>query len=226
MKGKAIIGISMAAIMIVSVLAATVPMVGAASRGDNFNYILKMQPAQKVLIEQNLQFVGFTGTVTVSRLVSGDVKNVYTTDADDRIYNVNWPTSGAYYVAYNTADQAQLLVEEPVMPLELKVGTKEVSTIALGTKLTIDTGGMNLFPEDQVDLVINGPEGQIKYDVVNYQKFTDITVAALNNKYGASNLETAGWTIGAYTFKVKTDDVQACGLKTESVVKPLGATVK
>ena len=101
MKGKAIIGISMAAIMIVSVLAATVPMVGAASRGDNFNYILKMQPAQKVLIEQNLQFVGFTGTVTVSRLVSGDVKNVYTTDADDRIYNVNWPTSGAYYVAYN-----------------------------------------------------------------------------------------------------------------------------
>jgi hypothetical protein len=59
MKGKAIIGISMAAIMIVSVLAATVPLVIAESRGDNFNYILKMQPAQKVLIGQNCMMPSF-----------------------------------------------------------------------------------------------------------------------------------------------------------------------
>jgi hypothetical protein len=87
--------------------------------------------------------------------------------------------------------------------------------------VTIDTGGMNLFPEDQVDLVIKGPDGQIKYDVVNNQKFTDITVADLVKNYGHYNLETTGWTIGAYTFKVKTDDAQACGLEAVSVVKPL-----
>jgi hypothetical protein len=220
MKGKAIIGIFIAAIMLASVLAATMPMVSAESKTDNFNYI-KPNTAEKVLIGQNLQFEGFTGTVAVSWLVSGDIENVYTADANNRIYNVNWPTSCAFYVAYNTADQAQLSVEEPDMPLKLKVGTKDISSIAVGTNLIIDTGGMNLFPEDQVDLVIKGPDGQIKYDVVNHQKFTDITVAYLNDEYGDNNLETTGWTIGAYTFQVKTDDAQACGLEAESVVRPL-----
>nr|AAU83859.1 hypothetical protein GZ34H10_2 [uncultured archaeon GZfos34H10] len=198
-KCKAIIS-AMAAIMIVSVLAAAVPMVSAWSETDNFNHIRAQMAAQKVLIGQNLQFEGFTGTVAVSWLVSGDIENVYTADANNRIYNVNWPTTGAYYVAYNTADQAQLSVEEPEIPLKLKVGTKDISSIAASTSVTIDTGGMNLFPEDQVDLVIKGPDGQIKYDVVNKQDFTDITVAELTSWYGNNNLETTGWTIGAYTF--------------------------
>ncbi|NQE53322.1 hypothetical protein C5S29_06990 [ANME-1 cluster archaeon GoMg3.2] len=219
-KGKAIIGISMAAIMIVSVLAATMPMVSASSDRGNFN-IIKPNTTEKVLLGQNLQFEGFTGTVIIVRIVSGDIENVYQPDANNRIYNVNWPTSGAYYVAYNTADQAQLSVKEPNMPLQLKVGTKEVSSLAAGTSVTIYTGGMNLFPGDQVDLVVIGPDGQIEHDEVNDQQFTDITVKELNDKYGYNNLETTGWTIGAYTFKVKTDDAQACGLKAESVVRPL-----
>jgi len=48
MKGKAIIS-AMAAILIASVLAATVPMVSAESKTDNFNYI-KPNTAEKVLI--------------------------------------------------------------------------------------------------------------------------------------------------------------------------------
>jgi len=223
-KCKAIIGIAMAAIMVVSVLAATMPMVSAKSTRGEFN-IIEPNTTEKVLIGQNLEFTGFDGTVTISRLVSGDIENVYTADADNRMYNVNWPTSGAYYVNYVIGIPptygAQLSVEEPEMPLELKVGTKQVSTIALGTKITIETGGMNLFPQDQVDLVIKGPDGQIKYDEVNDQKFTDITVAQLNEWYGDNNLVTTGWTIGAYTFKVETDDAHACGLVAESVVRPL-----
>jgi hypothetical protein len=209
MKGKAVIGIAIAAVILASVFAAIVPMVSAESRGDNFNHIVVQQAPQKVLIGQNLQFEGFTDIAVVCRIVSGDIENVYTADADNRMYNVNWPTSGAYYVNYVTGIPstygAQLSVEEPEMPLKLKVGTKDISSIALGTKLTIDTGGMNLFPEDQVDLVIKGPDGQIKYDDVNGQKFTDITVAELNDWYGDNNLETTGWTIGSYTFRVKTD---------------------
>ncbi|MGB7001299.1 MAG: hypothetical protein WBE22_04710 [Halobacteriota archaeon] len=223
-KCKAIIGIAMAAIMVVSVLAATMPMVSAKSTRGEFN-IIEPNTTEKVLIGQNLEFTGFDGTVTISRLVSGDIENVYTADADNRMYNVNWPTSGAYYVNYVTGIPptygAQLSVEEPEMPLELRVGTKQVSTIALGTKITIETGGMNLFPDDQVDLVIRGPDGQVKYDDVNGQQFTDITVAQLNNWYGDNNFETTGWIIGAYTFKVETDDAQACGLEAESVVRPL-----
>ena len=103
MKGKAIIGILMAAIMVVSIFAATLPMVSAESRGDNFNHIAKQMAAQKVLIGQNLQFEGFDGTVAICRMVSGDIEDVYLADDNNRIYNVNWPTSGTYYVNYDAA---------------------------------------------------------------------------------------------------------------------------
>ncbi|MGB3457989.1 MAG: hypothetical protein WBB08_01575 [Halobacteriota archaeon] len=180
-KGKAIIGISMAAIMVVSVLVAAMPMAVATSDGTNFNTI-RGSGTQKVLIGQNLQFEGFTGTVTVSRILSGDVENVYQTDAINRLYNVNWPTSGAYYVNYDPATKlgaAQLSVGVPDVPLELKVGTKRVASIAEGTNLKVYTGGMNLFGEDMVDLVIIGPDGRIKKDPANNQDFTDISVNEL-----------------------------------------------
>ena len=223
---KAIIGIAMAVFMLAAVMAAMVPIGGAESRGDNFNHIVKDTVPQKVLIGQNLQFEGFDAPPIVYRLVSGDIENTYQADANNRIYNVNWPTSGAYYVNYNSTTkkrEAQLSVEEPDMPLELKVGTKKVSSLAVGTNLIIDTGGMNLFPEDQVDLVVIGPDGQIKHDEVNNQQFTDIKVSYLEDNYGSAEntLETSGWTIGDYTFKVKTDDTNACGLEAESAVKGL-----
>jgi PGF-CTERM protein len=212
----------MAAIMVVSVLAVAMPMAVATSDGTNFNTI-KGAATQKVLIGQNLEFVGYTGTVTVSRIVSGDVENVYQTDANNRIYNVNWPTSGAYYVNYVVGTpatyDAQLSVEMPDMPLKLKVGTKAVASIAEGTDLKVYTGGINLFDKDVVDLVIIGPDGQIKTDTINSQKFTGITVAALKD-FG-DKLITTGWKIGDYTFQVKSKSAEACGLDVVSAVKPL-----
>jgi len=45
----------------------------------------------------------------------------------------------------------------------------------------------------------------------------------LVDNYGsaANTLETSEWTIGDYTFQVRTDADEACGLEAESVVKPL-----
>ena len=221
MKGKAIIGILIAAIMVVSVLAVAMPMAVATSDGTNFNTI--SGPAtQKVLIGQNLQFTGYGSDVTVSRIVSGDVENVYQTDANNRIYNVNWPTTGAFFVNYDAVIKlgaAQLGVEEPDVPLKLKVGTKQVASIAEGTDLKVYTGGINLFEEDLVDLVIIGPDGQIKTDTINNQKFTSISVAQLMT-YG-NELITNGWKIGDYTFQVKSKPANACGLEVSSDVKPL-----
>ena len=221
MKGKAIIGILIAAIMVVSVLAVAMPMAVATSDGTNFNTI--SGPAtQKVLIGQNLQFTGYGSDVTVSRIVSGDVENVYQTDANNRIYNVNWPTTGAFSVNYDAVIKlgaAQLGVEEPDVPLKLKVGTKQVASIAEGTDLKVYTGGINLFEEDLVDLVIIGPDGQIKTDTINNQKITAITVAQLM-AYG-NELITNGWKIGDYTFQVKSKPANACGLEVSSDVKPL-----
>ncbi|NAS89046.1 hypothetical protein C4E24_04840 [ANME-1 cluster archaeon AG-394-G21] len=227
MKGKAIIGIAMAAIMVVSVLAVAMPMAVATSDGSNFNTI--SGPAtQKVLIGQNLQFEGYGGTVTVSRIVSGDIENVYQTNANNRIYNVNWPTSGAYYVNYrdSTGYDAQLAVELPDIPLRLKVGTRKVASLAVGTNLIIDTAGMNLFAYDIIDLVVIGPDGQIKHDEVNNQQFTGITVDFLTSNYGsaANTVKTSGWTIGDYTFKVKTKQENACGLEAASVIRDLEIT--
>jgi hypothetical protein len=229
MKGKAIIGISMAAIMIVSVLAVMVGSAGAYSVCGQYNVIVTDSFPQKVLIGQDLDFSKGWGTdiVTVSRVSGGVVEWSLTADANNQLKvseeETQWTKGGAFFVDYlnPTTYDAQLSVSEPIMPLELKVGTRKVSSIAVGTHLTIDTGGMNLFPNDQVDLVVIGPDGQIKYDDVNDQKFTDITVAGLKDWYGDNNLETAGWTTGAYTFQVDTDDAQACGLEAKSVVRPL-----
>ena len=211
-KGKMIV---IASIMLVFACAA--PMSYAASWGDNYNHIVVQATPQKVLIGQNLQFEeGFASPPIVSRLVSGNVVNMYPADSDNRIYNVNWPNYGAYYVNYNeTAYEAQLSLEPANIPLELKVGTTTVSFIAVGTKLKVDTAGINLFDEDIVDLIIMGPDGQIKRDMINDQNITGITVSQLK-KYGSDGLKTSGWKIGDYTFQVKTESAQACGLDAVS----------
>ena len=82
-EGKATIGIAMAAIMLASVFAATVPIISAESRGDNFNHIVKQTEPQKVLIGQNLQFEGFDVPPTVYRFVDDDVENIYTSCVAD-----------------------------------------------------------------------------------------------------------------------------------------------
>ena len=233
---KAIIGIAMAVIMLASVFAAMIGGIGAYSVGGEYNIIQKDMgvTVQPVIIGQDLDFSTNWGSaeedrVTISRVVEDTVQwakkanpgNTLTIAGDD------WKKAGAFYVNYNETDltkDAQLSFSDPDMPLKLKVGTKEVSSIAVGTNLKIDTGGTNLFLEDKVDLKIIDPDGnQIKYDAINYQQFTNISVAQLNEWYGGSpcRLVTAGWTIGDYTFQVKTKSAYACGLSAESAVKDL-----
>ena len=228
MKGKAIIG-AMAAIMLVSVFAAMVGSAGAYSEGGEYN-IIEMNPfPQKVLIGQDLDFSEGWGTdiVTVSRVRGGVVEWSITADAVNQLKvseeETQWTKDGAFFVNYlnPTTYDAQLSISEPIMPLELKVGTRKVSSIAVGTSVTIYTAGMNLFPEDRVDLVIIGPNGQIKCDEMNNQQFTNITVAQLISYYGDNNFETAGWSLGDYTFQVKTRSDMACGLEAASAIKEL-----
>ena len=211
-----------AAIMLATVIAAMTPIVSADSRGDNFNHIAVQDGLQKVLIGQNLEFEGFNAPVAVYRLVSGDIANTYTVD-NNRIYNVNWPTAGAFYVNYNTTTKkadAQLSVEAPIIPLEIKVGSATVSGVMVGTTaIRIDTAGLNLFPKDVVDLVIIGPAGQISYDAKNDQQFKGINVSDLKGYGATGGLKINGWKVGEYTFQVKTVSGQACGLEDESAVK-------
>ena len=235
-RGKAIIGIAMAAIMIASVMVAMIGSTGAKSEGGEYNIIERYVPTevQPVLIGQDVSFTDW-GTEEVDRVTISRVKGldgvVWTKKADPgntlTIAGDDWKKEGAFYVNFNTAawtGEAQLSFSDVDMPLELKVNTKKVSSIAVDTDVKIDTGGMNLFPEDRVDLKIVGPDGQIKYDEINDQPFTNISVAELNDWYGGSPgglLRTKGWTIGDYTFQVKTKSANACGLDAASAVKDL-----
>jgi hypothetical protein len=226
-RGKAIIGITLAAIMVASVMVAMIGSTGAVDPGRKYNIITKTADVQKVLIGQDLEFdssdwpVAGTAPV-VERYVSSDLENTYpaqkdTTDNKYRIYNVNWPTSGAYYVGYTSSSiyDAQLSVEEPEMPLKLKVQDKVVSSIARTTELTIDVGGINIDDNDVVDLAIIGPKGQIAQK--DGQPFKGITVSTLKGM----KIDTTGWDVGHYTFQVKTKPEKACGLDEQSPKREL-----
>ncbi len=209
--------------MLATVFAAFMPIVSAGSSGGNFNLIAAHEGGlQKVLIGQNLEFDGFSTPVVVSRVVSGDVANTYPAD-NNCIYNVNWPTAGAFFVNYNATTkngEAQLSVGDPIIPLTIKVGSATVEGVMVGTTaIRADTAGINLFDEDVVDLVINGPAGKISQK--NGQQFTGITVSELKDYGTTAGLKIGGWKVGEYTFQVKTVSGQACGLEDESVVKSL-----
>ncbi|KAF5411710.1 MAG: hypothetical protein C5S38_09105 [Candidatus Methanophagaceae archaeon] len=227
-RGKAIIGIALAAIMVASVMVAMVGGVGADTPvGRRYNVIQNGQ-VNTVLIGQDLQFKaadGWTTPIVINRYVSGDVENSYVatlrTDGNYYVYSVNWPAAGAFYVnGYKNTNEAQLSVEYPRMgALKLKVKGREVSSIARGTKLNIDVGGINLDDADVVDLVIMGPDGQITEK--NAQLFKDITVAALKKFNNGGAINTTGWDVGYYTFQVKTKPEKACNLKGQSVKREL-----
>jgi len=228
---KAITGIAMATIIIGAVFAVMPPViVMAVSTGDNFNHI-GAGLHETVLVGQNVQFNG-TGephawadpsNVTVEKFDDGHWYHYAGPWTNGKAYNIDWDPSLTLRATDGTIN-TPLSVKELKMPLKLKVKDKEVTSIAAGTpNFWVDVGGINLLPEDRVDLVIIGPDGQIKYDSVNNQKFTNITVSYLEQTYGNKSvgLKTSGWVIGDYTFQVKTKSEYACGLDVRSVQKSL-----
>jgi hypothetical protein len=219
---------TLAEIIFVFVLLALIGSVQAYSTGGPYNLIEKAPQIQQVLRGQDLQFAETANwsavPITVYRVAGGSIENTFTADANNRIFDVNWPAGGVYYVNYvnTTTYDAQLSLEDPRIPLMLRVGTVEVTSIAVGTRLIIDTGGINLFPEDRVDLNIVDPDNvQISTDI-NGQQFTGITVKILTEDYGsAGGINTAGWKLGGYTFQIETIPEHACGLQLTSDAKAI-----
>jgi PGF-CTERM protein len=230
MKTK-IVAIATAAVILTLVLVMLIGTTGAVSTGGNFNNISKQAGIQKVIRGQNVEFnTSDTWSVTpptVFRIVESNIENTYTSDSNNHIFNVQWPATGAYYVNYVNASSydAQLSVEDANVPLILKVKEKTVTSLTLGTPLRVDTGGINLYDQDIVDLLVYGPDGKITVNPSNgTQKFTSISVSWLRT-YGStdtnSQIDTDGWKVGSYTIQVKTKPEFACGLTAESSIKDL-----
>jgi len=217
---KAILGIALAAVVLASVTIAMLGSIGAYSTGGPYN-IIEKSVSNRVLVGQDLQFPSATWPTApqVMRYESGNLANIYTATTGTSgyyIYNVNWPTTGVYYINGNSSSNDGLLsYEEPHIPLKLKVGTKEVSSVARGKNITIDIGGINLFDMDKVDLVIMGPKGQITEK--NRQTFKGKRVGDLKDM----EVDTTNWDVGSYTFQVKTKSDKACGLDDQSPKKDL-----
>jgi hypothetical protein len=146
MKTK-MIGIAMAAIMIASIFGAIIPMGLAVSEHDNFNHI-DGGTTDTVLVGQNVKFEG-TGwsnpaNVVIERFDAGEWYYYDGPFTAGEAYNVDW-SSTLTLRARDGAITTSLAIKTPNVPLKLKVGTKEVSSIAKGTDLTIDVGGINIF---------------------------------------------------------------------------------
>jgi len=222
-RGKVMIGIALTAIMVASVMVAMVGSAAAAQGGTKYN-VITPGGSQKVLMGQDLEFVGFETTPTVYRYDAGDQANTYEATVEgDRyfLYNINWPTSGAYYVNVKSENpivsEAPLSYEDPDMPLRLRVKDKDVTSLAVGTDLNVDVGGIDLFDLDRVDLEIMGPDGQVSEK--NGVAFRNITVSTLKT---FKALDTTGLKVGHYTFQVIIDKPDfACGLSDQSVKKEL-----
>jgi hypothetical protein len=119
------------------------------------------------------------------------------------IYYVNATTSGTNVTAW----YAKLAVTNPTMSLKLKSSGTEVSSITEGTNLTVGFTN-NLNGSDMVSLVITDPSGNTKTKTTTpAQNFSLINVSYLASNYGGSGaaaINTTGWKLGTYTFKVAT----------------------
>ncbi|MBL7118271.1 MAG: hypothetical protein ISS94_05770, partial [Candidatus Syntrophoarchaeum sp.] len=248
-KGKAIIGILLAAIMLASVMVAMLPTVSAeplppesySGLYNNITLVYDPYPIEavvSVLIGQDIWFVNGVGSETIrgdpaSDTVSGEF---FTADATGKFDTSAMTKPGIYYVNATvfgtnvTACYAKLAVSNPVMSLDLKSGGKSVSSITVGTLLEIDFTS-NLNGKDMVSLVITDPDGNtIKQTTNPTQYFDKINVSYLTTRYGGftgtTTINTTGWKLGTYKFKVATKknftaNLGARGLEMSSNEKTL-----
>ncbi|MBE0517283.1 MAG: hypothetical protein IBX41_07855, partial [Methanophagales archaeon] len=103
-------------------------------------------------------------------------------------------------------------VGETTMELKLKKGTTTVTSIPQGTRITVKFTS-SLDPNDGVTLKVTDPGGNIMrtnpadgtvFDKVNVSHVSDLEI------------NTAGWELGTYKFKVSTEEEYARGLRKES----------
>jgi PGF-CTERM protein len=142
----------------------------------------------------------------------------------------NWPAgkTGVCDVAFKkggtTVSTQQITVSATgTLSLDFKVGTKSISSVALGTSFLIDTGSPPLGSNDEVDIVVTQPNGQqlkSEHTTTPGQNFTLINASRLS-QYAATGVDTTNWKVGEYTIEVKSKEEHARGLAVTSGSKTL-----
>jgi len=180
-----------------------------------------------ILAGQVIQFYnavgGPSGKVTLSG-VSGkaeDEGDVKSTGSDGRLETTL--KTGKYEVRCDDpsygCNVTNISVSSVDLELKLKSGTKTVSSIPQGTYIKITFTGLDPAEHDGVTLKVTNPSG----DTVKVNPADGTTIFDKVNVAHVTDLEinTAGWELGTYKFKVATDEEYARGLDKESDEKKL-----
>ena len=107
---------------------------------------------------------------------------------------------------------------KPELKLKLQKGTKTVSKVAQGTPIRIKFTGLDPKEHDGVTLKVTDPSGNLRtWNIPDGKIFKKVNVSYLADM----ELNTSGWELGTWKFKVVTEDEYARGLVAESNEKKL-----
>ncbi|MCW7070064.1 MAG: hypothetical protein OCU17_05620 [Methanophagales archaeon] len=104
------------------------------------------------------------------------------------------------------------------LKLKLQKGTKTVSKVAQGTPIRIKFTGLDPKEHDGVTLKVTDPSGNLRtWNIPDGKVFEKVNVSYLTDM----ELNTTGWELGTWRFKVVTEDEYARGLEAETDEKKL-----
>ncbi len=220
-KGKAIIGIAMAAIMLASVFAAMVPMASADDPvGKEREVSASDLSVYTIFIGEKLNVTGINASSSVKFTKTTTPNEGYImtmTAATGKTYAVRKITSaiikvGKYNVEYEnpngtTVTTMTAYFDTPSLIIEIQDEfEEEVEATTAGTPLTIDID-TNLPDDDVVKVKIQDPDG---YKTTHEQDKLG------NLSYPDYSIDTEDWESGEYKIWLATVDDKARGLDKES----------
>ncbi len=167
-----------------------------------------------------IQFYNATGNasgkVTLTGISENNAGAVRFSDPNGRI-DISGIKTGDYNVTGEPdaigCNATVISVGEGTMELKLKKGTKTISSIPQGTRITAKFT-TSLDPNDGVTLKVTDPNG----DTMKVNPADANAVFDKVNVFHVTDLEinTAGWELGIYKFKVSTEEEYAHGLRKDS----------
>ena len=238
-RGKAIIGLAMAAVMVVALMAMVPTAVGKpvtdnqtiTSYGQSFivNYdnvtIWLDGEASSVVVGQDIVFKdkngNLVGTVTLTGVEGTDTEGevVYSDDTG------RLETEGLVTGPYNATATATGAIETRVnigtvraeLDLRDKGDTKSISSVTKGSSFRVKFIH-SLDSNDGVSLKVSGP-AVYKQNPADGKVFEKINVSMITGDNAIIN--TTGWSLGTYTIYIKTNEKYARGLAVSSNEKTL-----
>ena len=154
-----------------------------------------------------------SGKVTLTGVSENNAGEIKFSDSYGRI-----DISGIKTGDYNVTGEAEgcvptvVSVGDATMDLKLKKGTKTISSIPQGTRISVIFTS-SLDPNDGVTLKVIDPSGDIySTNPADNTVFDKVNVAHVTDR----EIDTAGWELGTYKFKVSTEEEYARGLRKET----------